>query len=68
MHFLTALIIVFGFVFVFCLGLVKVVWDLSEMNVHAAPDALSTIQFGDSGAKERRANAPESYESTFSGN
>jgi hypothetical protein len=59
MHFLIALTIMFGFVFVFCLGLFKVVWDLSEMSVHAAPDALSTIQFGDSGAEERPANAAE---------
>jgi hypothetical protein len=68
MHFLIALITIIGFVFVFFLGLVKVVWDLSEMSEHAAPDALSTIQFGDSGAETRRANAAESYESQYPGN
>jgi hypothetical protein len=26
-----------GFVFVLCLGLVKVIWDLSETSVHAPP-------------------------------
>jgi|HubBroStandDraft_1064217.scaffolds.fasta_scaffold116302_1 hypothetical protein len=36
MHFLIALITIIAFVFVFCLGLVKVVWDLSEMSVGAA--------------------------------
>jgi hypothetical protein len=37
MHFLTSLIIFSGFVFVFCLGLVQVLWDLSDISVHASP-------------------------------
>jgi hypothetical protein len=39
MHFLTSLIIVAGFVFVICLGLVKLIWDLSQMSVHEAPES-----------------------------
>jgi hypothetical protein len=37
MHLLTSLIIFSGFVFVFCFGLIKVIWDLSEMSVHVSP-------------------------------
>jgi hypothetical protein len=40
MHLLTSLIIISGFVFVFCLGLVKVIWDLPEMSAHVAPEML----------------------------
>ena len=42
MHFLTLLIIFSGFVFVLCLGLVQVIWDLSRMSGHAAPQTLTT--------------------------
>jgi hypothetical protein len=35
MHFLTSLLIICGFVFVLCLGLIQVISDLSEMSVHA---------------------------------
>jgi hypothetical protein len=41
MHLLTSLIIISGFVFVFCLGLVKVIWDLSEMSAHVPPEMLA---------------------------
>ena|ERR1700685_4144803 len=37
MHFLTSLIIVVGFAFVVCLGLVKTIWDLSQLSFHEAP-------------------------------
>jgi hypothetical protein len=33
MHFLTWLIIFSGFVFVLCVGVVQVIWDLSEMSI-----------------------------------
>lgn len=33
MRFLLSLIICAGFVFVVCLGLIKAIYDLSEMNV-----------------------------------
>lgn len=33
MHLLLSLIICGGFVFVVCLGLIKAIYDLSEMNV-----------------------------------
>jgi hypothetical protein len=39
MHFLTSLIMVAGFVFVICFGLVKLTWDLSEMSFHEAPES-----------------------------
>jgi hypothetical protein len=42
MHFLTSLIIVFGFAFIVCLGLVKMIWDLSQVSVHDSPSILET--------------------------
>jgi hypothetical protein len=46
MHFLTSLIIFTGFVFVICLGLVQVIWELSKMSAHASPRMLSTPHGG----------------------
>jgi hypothetical protein len=37
MHFLTSLIIVFGFAFVVCVGVVKMVWDLCQLSFHEPP-------------------------------
>jgi hypothetical protein len=37
MHLMTSLIIVFGFAFAVCLGLVKMIRDLSQASVHASP-------------------------------
>jgi hypothetical protein len=37
MHVFTSLIIFFGFVLVICLGLIQVIWDLSETSTHASP-------------------------------
>jgi 3-oxoacyl-ACP reductase-like protein len=37
MHLLTSLILISGFVFVYCLRVVKVIWDLSEMSAHVPP-------------------------------
>jgi hypothetical protein len=37
MHFLTALIIVVGFAFVLCLGLIKMIQDLSLLSTHESP-------------------------------
>jgi hypothetical protein len=42
MHFLTSLIIVFGFAFVVCLGLVKMICDLSQVSVHEPPSIPET--------------------------
>jgi hypothetical protein len=33
------MIILVGFVFVICLGLFKLTWDLSEMSFHEAPES-----------------------------
>ena len=50
MHFLASLLIVAGFVFVVCLGLVKLTWELSQVSVHESPaipetpDKLSDAQ------------------------
>jgi hypothetical protein len=63
MHFLTSLIIFSGFVFLFCLGLIKVIWDLSEMSVHESPHMLATPHSGAGGAEEGHANATAAYES-----
>jgi hypothetical protein len=37
MHFLTSLIIVAGFAFVICLGLVRMISDLSQLSFHESP-------------------------------
>ncbi len=63
MHFLTMLVIFSGFVFVFCLGLVEVTWDLSEMSVHVSPHMLAIPHGGARGAEEGHANASTVYES-----
>jgi hypothetical protein len=42
MHFLISLIIVLGFVFVVCLSLVNVIYDLSQVSVHEPPAILET--------------------------
>jgi hypothetical protein len=41
-HFPTSLIIVAGFVFVDCLSLVKLTWELSQAGVHESPAILET--------------------------
>jgi len=60
-HFLTSLIIISGFVFVFCLGLVKVIWDLSEISAHVPPEMLA-MPCGSLDAEQEHANATEIYE------
>jgi hypothetical protein len=37
MHFLTSLIMLIGFAFVIFVGLVTVIWDLSQLSVHESP-------------------------------
>jgi hypothetical protein len=37
MYFLTSLIMVLGFAFVVCLGLVRMIRDLSQLSVHESP-------------------------------
>ena len=37
MHILTPLIVIIGFAFVVCVGLVQVVSDLSQMSFHESP-------------------------------
>jgi hypothetical protein len=63
MHFLTSLIIVFGFVFVVCLSLVKLTWDLSQVSVHESP-AIPETPRKPSSAEEPRTTATASYESS----
>jgi hypothetical protein len=63
MNCLTSLFIFSGFVFVFCLGLVNVIWDLAEMSVHASPHMLAAPHSGASGAEDGHANATPAYES-----
>jgi hypothetical protein len=60
MHILTSLIIFFGFVVVICLGLVQVIWDLSEISAHASPRELATPPSRTSGPKDGHPNANES--------
>lgn len=37
MHFLTSLIILVGFAFVVFVGLVKVIWEFSQLSFHESP-------------------------------
>jgi hypothetical protein len=60
MHILTSLIIFLGFVLVICLGLVQVIWDLSEMSAHASPHVLATPPSRTSCPKDGHPNANES--------
>ena len=60
MHVLISLIIFFGFVLVICLGLVQVIWDLSETSAHASPHVLATPPSGTSGSNDGHPNANES--------
>jgi hypothetical protein len=62
MHLLTSLIIISGFVFVFCLGLVKVIWDLPEMSAHVPPEMLQCRWGRILEVEQGHANATEIYE------
>jgi hypothetical protein len=61
MHFLTSLIMVAGFVFVACLSLVKLSWELSQASVHESP-AILEAPSQPASAEERPAKTIESYE------
>lgn len=61
MHFLTSLITVAGFVFVACLSLLKLAWELSQVSVHESPEIPET-RSRPASAEEPRAKATESYE------
>jgi hypothetical protein len=63
MHFLTSLTMIFGIVFVVCLGLVKLTWDLSHESVHESPAIMET-PVEPATAQESSAKATESYESS----
>ncbi len=60
MHVLTSLIIFVGFVLLICLGLIQVIWDLSETSTHASPQMLATPPNGTSGPQNGEAPARES--------
>jgi hypothetical protein len=59
MHVLTSLIAFSGCVFVLCFGLVKIIWDLSEISIHASPDVSATPPNKAGGAEAPRANEKE---------
>jgi hypothetical protein len=63
MHFLTSLIIFSGFALVVFFGLIKVIWDLSEMSVHVSPHMPSTPHSRTSRAEYGHAIAAAAYES-----
>jgi hypothetical protein len=60
MHVLTSLIIFFGFVLVICLGLIQVIWDLSETSIHASPQMLAAPPNATSGPQDGEPAASES--------
>jgi hypothetical protein len=64
MHFPTLLIICFAFVFVICLGLVQVIWDLLTISVHASPHLPVTPHSRTSEEVGERANANELLSAT----
>jgi hypothetical protein len=63
MHFLISLIMVAGCVFLVCLSLVKLAWDLWKASVHESPAILETPS-NPASTGEPRAKATESYESS----
>jgi hypothetical protein len=60
MHIWTSVIIFFGFVLAIVLGLVQVIWDLSEISAHASPHVRATPANPTSGPKDGHLNANES--------
>jgi len=58
MHILTSLIIISGFVVVCCLGLIKLIWDLSEMSAHVPPEMPAMRCGMVLEAEQGHANAP----------
>jgi hypothetical protein len=62
MDFLISLIIVFGSAFVVCLGLIKMIWDLSQPSFHESPIILDTPS-EPTEAEGPPAKATESYHS-----
>jgi hypothetical protein len=63
MHFLTSLFLVGGCVFVVCLGLVTLAWELSQVSVHESPAILETPNRPES-SEEMPAKSTESYVSS----
>jgi hypothetical protein len=63
MHFMTSLIIVFGFAFAVCFGVVKMIWDLSQASVHASP-AIREMPGRPASAEGPRGKATKPYESS----
>jgi hypothetical protein len=60
MYFLTSLIIFVGFAFVVYVGLIKVIWELSQLSVHESPvDRVAPSEL----AAAEYAKEVESYES-----
>ncbi len=60
MHFLTCLIMLIGFIFVVCVGLVQVVGELSRLSFHESP----VIREAPDDAAADEAKAIESYKSS----
>jgi hypothetical protein len=56
MHFLTSLMILSGFLFVFGVGLVNLIRNLSEMSIHVSPHMPSTPHSPAGGVEEGHAN------------
>ena len=60
MHVLTSLLIFVGFVLVICLGVVQVIWDLSETSTHASPQMLAMPPIVTRGPQDGEPTASES--------
>jgi len=63
MHFLVSLMILSGLLFAFCVGLVILIRDLSEMSFHVSPPMPSTPHSPTTGAGRTHANTIATGES-----
>jgi hypothetical protein len=57
MHVVTSLIVFLGLVLVICVGLIQVIWDLSETSIHATPHVRATPPNGSSALQDGRPTA-----------
>lgn len=63
MDFLTSLILLCGYLFVLCVGLVHVIRELSQMSIHVSSDGPPTSRRLSGSVERAHANSIVSYES-----
>jgi hypothetical protein len=60
MHYLTSLIVLAGLLFILCLCLIKLSWDLGQVSFHQPP-AIAETPGGHAGAKEPPLTEAETF-------